>query len=63
MSGIKAIIGDCEFIGEEWIRFLMNEGIAFYLDVRSNQFFTYQGKEHKIRHYMANRTKKCLDNV
>jgi Transposase DDE domain len=60
---IKCIIGDCEFIGEEWIKFLLKEGISFYIDVRTNQYFTHEGKSHQISQYMANYKKKSLDNI
>jgi Transposase DDE domain len=60
---IKAIIGDCEFIGDEWVGFLMDEGIPFYLDVRSNQYFIHENKKHKISTYMTGRHKKALDNI
>lgn len=63
LSRIKCVIGDCEFIGADWITFLMKKGISFYLDVRSNQYFTYEGKAHQINKYMQNRKKKALDNV
>jgi hypothetical protein len=60
---IKSIAGDSEFIGVEWIKFLMAEKIIFYLDVRSNQYFTHKGKRHQIRAYMKGRKKKTLDKV
>jgi hypothetical protein len=60
---IKCIIGDCEFIGDAWIKFLLKEGIAFYIDVRTNQYFTHEGKSHQISQYMANYKKKSLDNI
>lgn len=60
---IKCIIGDCEFIGEEWIKFLLKQGIAFYIDVRTNQYFTHEGERYQISQYMANYKKKSLDNI
>ena len=60
---IKCVIGDSEFIGTEWIKFLLKEQIIFYIDVRTNQYFTYQRQKHQISQYMANRKKKALDNV
>lgn len=60
---IKCVIGDSEFIGEEWVKFLLREGIDFYIDVRTNQYFTYEGKRHQISQYMANWKKKSLDNI
>ena len=62
-SRIKCVIGDSEFIGIEWVKFLLKEEITFYIDVRTNQYFGYAGEEHQISQYMANRKKKALDNV
>jgi Transposase DDE domain len=63
ISRIKCVIGDSEFIGEEWITFLMENGISFYLDVRTNQYFTHEGKKYQISQYMEKRKKKALDDV
>jgi hypothetical protein len=41
----------------------MGEGIPFYLDVRSNQYFIHENKKHKISTYMIGRRKKALDNI
>lgn len=60
---IKCLIADSEFIGEEWVEFLMQEGIAFYLDVRSNQYFTYQDKRHQIEAFMRGKSKAELRNI
>jgi Transposase DDE domain len=60
---IKCIVGDCEFIGEEWIKFLMVERINFYFDVRANQYFTHECVKYQISAYMKWRKKKLLDNV
>lgn len=45
---IACLMADCEFIGQEWVRWLVCEGIAFFIDVRSNQYFTRKGKSHQI---------------
>lgn len=60
---IKCLIADSEFIGEQWIAFLMKEGIVFYLDVRSNQYFTYQNVNHQIQGYMSGKSKAELRNI
>lgn len=60
---IKCIMGDCEFIGMDWIRFLMEEGIDFYFDIRSNQYFTYKDIRHQISEYMKSRQKTVLNKV
>ena len=51
-SRIKSIAGDSEFIGKKWINFLIGEEIIFYLDIRSNQYFSHAGKRCQIRTYM-----------
>jgi hypothetical protein len=60
---IKCLIADSEFIGEKWIVFLMDEGIVFYLDVRSNQYFSYQDKKHQIEAYMKGKSKAELCSI
>ena len=41
----------------------MEEGIDFYLDIRSNQYFTYENKRYQISEYMKNRQKTALNKV
>lgn len=60
---IKSISGDCEFIGQEWIRYLIEAEITFFLDVRTNQYFEYNGIRHQISVYMAKRHKAVLNGV
>jgi hypothetical protein len=60
---IKCLIADSEFIGNKWVAFLISEGILFYLDVRSNQYFTYQGKKHQIEAYMKSKSKAELRQI
>ncbi len=62
-SRIKSIAGDSEFIGKKWINFLIAEGITFYLDIRSNQYFSHRGKRCQIRTYMKYLKKKVFDKV
>lgn len=60
---IKVLVCDSEFIGEEWIGFLLEEQIPFCIDVRTNQYFVYEGRRQQVCSYMHGRKKKCLDNV
>jgi hypothetical protein len=61
---IKCVIGDCEFIGKEWIDFLVGEKIPFYFDVRTNQYFEHEGTRYQISKYMSVRSKeKYLSKV
>jgi Transposase DDE domain len=60
-SRIKAVLGDCEFIGEEWVKYLLDLKITFFLDLRSNQYFTYNHKSHQISAYLkASKQKRIL---
>jgi hypothetical protein len=45
---ICCIIADCEFIGQEWIGWLVQEKIHFYLDVRTNQYLLHKDKRYQI---------------
>lgn len=61
---IKCILGDCEFIGKEWISFLVREKIPFYFDIRTNQYFEHNGTSYQISKYMSKRGKeKYLSKV
>lgn len=58
---IKSVIGDCEFIGEAWVKYLLNLKINFFLDLRSNQYFNYKNKNYQISAYLrGTRQKKIL---
>ncbi|MEK6482578.1 transposase [Catalinimonas sp. 4WD22] len=54
-----AIIGDCEFVGTNWIKFFFNNGVDFYIRLRSN---TLVEKNGQIRHAIdwLGQRKKCL---
>jgi hypothetical protein len=62
---IKSIIGDCEFIGAEWVKYLLDLKINFFLDIRSNQYFTYNKKSYQISAYLKcfKQDKVLLDDV
>ena len=62
-SRIKCVIGDSEFIGEPWIAYLCSEQISFFFDVRSNQYFEYNGKRKRIVDWMIGKYKLELNNV
>ena len=60
---IKCVIGDCEFIGEEWIEYLWAQKIHFFFDIRSNQYFEYEGKSYTVREWMNGRYKSELKGI
>jgi hypothetical protein len=45
---IEAIVGDREFIGNDWLMFLQSEHIAYHIRIKDNMWFTKLGGE-KIR--------------
>jgi hypothetical protein len=60
---IKCVIGDSEFIGDEWILYLSEQQILFFLDIRSNQYFDYQGRTYSVRNWMHGRYKSELKGI
>jgi hypothetical protein len=60
---IAAIIGDREFIGEAWVKFLLREQLPFYLRIRDNQYVEYEGKLVRLKVILHGKNKICLDNV
>jgi hypothetical protein len=60
---IKRVIGDSEFIGETWIKYLFDEKIPFFFDVRSNQYFEYNGTKKKVIEWMDGKYKLELKGV
>lgn len=47
-QNIEAILGDREFIGEEWIQHLDNEGIPFIIRIKKNMYVEYQGNTVQV---------------
>lgn len=60
---IACIIADCEFIGKEWVNWLISEGLTFFIDVRSNQYLHHKGKRYKIANLLAYHKTRSLKNV
>lgn len=60
---IACLMGDSEFIGDEWISFLVKHKIVFYLDIRSNQYFTYNGTRYSVEQYMVGKYKTELRDI
>jgi len=62
---IRSVVGDCEFIGKEWCKYLLSEGIEFYFDIRTNMCFTHKGRKYSVGEYMFIRAMKktILDGV
>jgi Transposase DDE domain len=60
---IGCVIADCEFIGQEWIKWLASEKIIFYIDVRTNQFLNYNGKKYRISNLLQYNKTKVFNKV
>lgn len=60
---IKCVVGDCEFIGKDWIKWLIKERIRFYIDVRTNQQIVHKGKKYVISHILQHHKTKILNKV
>lgn len=47
LDSIDCIIADREFIGQDWVEFLTNYSIKFYIRVRENLFVFHKGRKLK----------------
>jgi len=57
------LYGDREFIGEDWVRFLLKAQITFYLRIKHNTKVTHQGCERSVLTWLGGRQKRRMDNV
>ena len=48
LDSIECIIGDREFIGQEWYKFLIDNPIKFYLRIRENLTVFHKGRELRV---------------
>lgn len=48
-SRIKALLGDREFIGDEWFKILLEKKVPFVMRVKGNMTINLQGKTGKIQ--------------
>jgi len=54
---------DREFIGEDWVEFLLKNNITFYIRLKSNTLLTYEGKSKSAVFWLGNRQKRSMDDV
>lgn len=47
VDSIECLIGDREFIGQQWVAFLSNHQIKFYIRIRENLIVNQRGRELK----------------
>jgi hypothetical protein len=58
-----AVIGDREFVGSNWIKFLFTSGVDFYIRLRSNTLVEKDGQVSHVTDWLAQRKKCLLDGV
>lgn len=56
-----AVIGDREFVGSTWVKFLFTSGVDFYIRLRSNTLVEKNGQIRHVTDWLGHR-KKCLLN-
>jgi len=57
------LYGDREFIGKEWVGFLLRAKITFYLRIKRNTRLTYQQAERSVVEWLGKRKSRRMDNV
>jgi Transposase DDE domain len=62
-SRIGAVIADREFVGKEWMEYLLQEKIAFFLRVPKSYLFTINGVVLKAENLLQARRECKIDNV
>lgn len=60
---IECVIGDREFIGEKFYKYLIINKLAFYISVRKNQYFIVNGVKLRAENLLKNRNYCQIDNV
>ena len=58
-----AIVGDREFVGTTWIKFLFTTGVDFYIRLRSNTLVEKDGQIRHVTDWLGQRKKCLLDGV
>ncbi|MBK8348495.1 MAG: hypothetical protein IPL08_13095 [Saprospiraceae bacterium] len=48
MPKIKTIIGDREFVGTKWFKYLKNNNIGILFRIRDNQYAKRYNKQYKV---------------
>ncbi len=60
---IKSVIGDREFVGRKWIKYLMSENIRFFLRVPKHYVYNVNGKILKAENLLSGRETCRLDGI
>ena len=62
-SRINAVIADREFVGQQWINYLIEQGIGLFLRVPKSYVFHVNGVALKAEQLLSERNSCKLDNV
>lgn len=63
-GGIKHLLADREFIGQDWFGFLIKQKISFYIRVRNNTLVqTANGKVTKAYRFFPHKKPHCLEGA
>lgn len=60
---IKSILGDREFIGDKWYKYLLKNKIHFYIRIPKSHLVKTDTTEFKAGNILTGLTRKCLKNV
>lgn len=60
---LAGVYGDREFIGEKWVKWLMAEGIPFWLRHRENIYASYQGERRTFREWLGEADELVLEGI
>ena len=52
-SSVCIFLADRKFIGQEWFKFLKDEGIPFAIRVKENQLIVVEAREYSLRCYLS----------
>lgn len=52
-SSVRMFLADREFIGQEWFKFLKDQGIPFAIRVKNEQLIMVEGREYSLRSYLS----------
>jgi len=60
---IDYVIGDREFIGKDFYKFLFDNDLDFFIRIKKNQILLINGIELTVERLLGERKKCFLDNV
>lgn len=60
---ISCLIGDREFIGEQWYKYLLENKIRFYLRIPKHHRVKYEGRYEQAQNFLGSQKVKYMDDV